>query len=171
MLACSLFTSMIFCFVFGWLSDKVGRKPLIMTGLLLGTLTLYPFYVSLTHFGNPDLELAMQNSPAVVIANPNECSFQLVPAELKSHIKFTSSCDILKNLLNQYSVSYANLEGPPGSLAKLIIGNVTVSSVNVTGIMVILVKKCAAPHSLLPPPHFNQGKYHLDPWDSVYSHD
>lgn len=107
-----------------------------MAGCFLGAITLFPFYKSFTHFGNPDLEIAMERFPAVVIADPRECSLQLVPSELKKHIKFTSSCDVLKSLLNQYSVSYTNQDAPTGSLAKLRIGNMTVSSVDISGLTV-----------------------------------
>ena len=128
MLVPVLICTMSSCFLFGWLSDKVGRKPLVMVGLLLSASILYPFCMAFTHFGNPELESAMKRSPAVVVAEPKECSFQFVPSELKKHMKLRSSCDILKNLLNQYSVSYSNEAAPQGSLVVLKIGNETISS-------------------------------------------
>src|SRR5688500_3708155 len=91
---------------FGWLSDKIGRKPIIMAGCLLAAVTYFPIFKALTHYANPALEAAAANSPAVVIADPKDCSFQFVPGELKSHVKFTNSCDLVKNLLNSRSVPY-----------------------------------------------------------------
>jgi hypothetical protein len=123
-------------FMSGWLSDKIGRKPLVMTGLILSAIIIYPICMGFTHFGNPELEVAMKQSPVVVIADPKECSFQFVPSELKAHIKFTSYCDILKNLLNDYGVSYSNEEAPKEALAKVKIGNLMYTSPNVTGLTV-----------------------------------
>ena len=116
---------------FGWLSDKIGRKPIIMAGCLLAALTYFPIFKGLTHFANPALEQATINSPAVVVADPKDCSFQFVPSELKSHVKFNSSCDIVKNLLNARSVSYVNEEAPPGTLASVRIGETVIQSVDI----------------------------------------
>ena len=121
---------------FGWLSDKIGRKPIVLTGCFLAAVTYYPLFMALTHFANPDLELAMSKNPAVVIADPSDCSFQFVPGELKGHVKFTSSCDLLKNLLSSYSVSYSNEEAPKGSLAIVKFGNKSISSVSIQGMTV-----------------------------------
>src|SRR5690606_7936916 len=117
---------------FGWLSDKVGRKPIIMAGCLLAMLTYFPIFKGLTHFGNPALERAMQTSPAVVIADPADCSFQFVPSELKSHVKFNKSCDVVKSLLNARSVTYTNESAPPGTLARVRIGNTEIQSVDLS---------------------------------------
>jgi hypothetical protein len=130
MLAVSLLVTMIGCFLFGWLSDKIGRKPLVMAGCLLGALTAYPLFLCITHFGNPALENAMKSSPVFVISDPKDCSLQLVPSELKDYVKFTSSCDILKNLLNEYGVPYINEKAQADSIAKLKIGNITISSIS-----------------------------------------
>jgi len=116
---------------FGWLSDKIGRKPIIMAGCLLAAITYFPIFKGLTHYANPALEAAAKNSPAVVVADPNDCSFQFVPGELKSHVKFTSSCDIVKNLLNGRSVNYTNEAAPAGSVASLRIGNTVIQGVDV----------------------------------------
>lgn len=130
MLAVSLIFSMVFCFSFACLSDKIGRKPLVMTGCFLAVMLTHPIFMGFTYYGNPDLELAMEMSPAVVISDPNECSYQFVPAELKEHIKYTSSCDVLKNILNNYSISYENEVAPDGSIARLKIGSVEISSID-----------------------------------------
>ncbi|MBS0515692.1 MAG: MFS transporter [Proteobacteria bacterium] len=115
---------------FGWLSDRIGRKPIIMAGCLLAALTYFPIFKGLTHYANPALEAAAAKSPAVVVADPKDCAFQFVPGELKGQIKFTSSCDVLKNLLNARSVNYANEVAPAGSLASVRLGSTTVSSVD-----------------------------------------
>jgi nitrate/nitrite transporter NarK len=138
MLAIMLFLAMILNFIFGWISDKIGRKPIIMLGCLLATFVIYPVYMSFTHFGNPELEKAMHESPVFVIADPNDCSFALIPSELKSHIKFKSSCDLLKNLLNQYSVSYKNDKAREGMVARAIIGKYNVTSVDISEMTVRL---------------------------------
>ncbi|HET6395662.1 MAG TPA: MFS transporter [Pseudoxanthomonas sp.] len=116
---------------FGWLSDKVGRKPIIMAGCLLAALTYFPIFKGLTHFANPALAAAAENSPAVVVADPGDCSFQFVPGELKSHVKFNNSCDIVKNVLNTRSVSYTNEAAPAGTLASVRIGETVIQSVDV----------------------------------------
>jgi hypothetical protein len=139
MLAIILFIGIVQCFLWGWLSDKIGRKPIIMLGCLLGALLFYPLYMSLTHFGNPALEKARRESPVVVIADPDDCSFALIPSELKSHIKFKSSCDLLKNLLNQYSVSYTNVRAPKGTIATAIIGKFNITSVDIRHIDVSII--------------------------------
>jgi MFS family permease len=118
--------------LFGWLSDKIGRKPIIMAGCLLAMLTYFPIFKGLTHYANPALERAMATSPGMVIADPNDCSFQFVPGELKNHVKFNNSCDIVKNLLNQRSVTYTNQDAAPGSLARVKIGDTEIQSVDLS---------------------------------------
>lgn len=132
MLAVTLFISIFFNLIFARLSDKIGRKPLVMTGLFLGAILIFPIFMGFTHYGNPDLENAMEMSPAVVIVDPDECSWQFAPSELKEHIKFTSSCDVLKSILSNYSISYLTEVAPPGSIAKLKIGNFTIDSVDLS---------------------------------------
>ncbi|MCA0395116.1 MAG: MHS family MFS transporter [Proteobacteria bacterium] len=119
---------------FGWLSDKVGRKPIIMVGCLLAALTYFPLFKGLAHFANPALAAAAKANPAVVVADPKDCSFQFVPGELKSHVKFSNSCDIVKNLLNGRSVSYSNEAAPAGTLASVRIGETVIQSVSLSGL-------------------------------------
>src|SRR5690606_17805903 len=116
--------------LFGWLSDKIGRKPIIMAGCLLAALTYFPIFKALTNAANPALAQAAANSPAVVVADPADCSFQFVPGELKSHVKFSNSCDSVKNLLNARSVTYTNERAPAGTLACVRIGDTVIQSVN-----------------------------------------
>src|SRR5690606_8222129 len=119
---------------FGWLSDKIGRKPIIMAGCLLAALTYFPIFKALTHYANPALERAAATSPAVLTAAPGDCAFQFVPGELKSHVTFNSSCDVLKNLLSSRSVTYSTTDAPAGTLASVRIGDTLVQSVNLAGL-------------------------------------
>ncbi|MCD9029486.1 MHS family MFS transporter [Luteimonas sp. BDR2-5] len=119
---------------FGWLSDKIGRKPIIMAGCLLAAITYFPLFKALTHYANPALEAAAKTSPAVVVADPKDCSFQFVPGELKGHVTFNNSCDIVKNLLNARSVPYTNEKASPGTLASVRIGDTEIQSVDVVAL-------------------------------------
>ena len=120
--------------LFGWLSDKIGRKPIIMAGCLLAVLTYFPLFKGLAHYGTPALAAAAEANPAVVVADPADCSFQFVPGELKSHVKFSNSCDIVKNVLNSRSVSYSNEAAPAGTLASVRIGETVIQSVDLSAL-------------------------------------
>ncbi|MCC6717906.1 MAG: MFS transporter [Acetobacteraceae bacterium] len=114
-----------FFIFFGWLSDKVGRKPIILGGCLLGAILYFPLFQALTNAVNPTLEIALETSPVTVVANPAECSFQFNPTGTAS---FTSSCDIAKSFLARNAVNYSNIEAPAGSVAKIIIGGTEVAA-------------------------------------------
>jgi len=120
MIALGLLIGTPFFIVFGALSDKIGRKPIIMAGCLIAALTYFPVFKGLTHFANPALEKAQATAPVTIIADPATCSFQFNPVGTSS---FTSSCDILKAFMASNSVNYANEAAPPGTLAKARIGN------------------------------------------------
>ena len=115
---------------FGWLSDKIGRKPIIMAGCLLAAVTYFPIFKGLTNAANPALAAAAAANPAVVVADPRDCSFQFVPGELKSHVKFSNSCDLVKNLLGARSVSYTTEAAPAGTLASVHLGDTVIQSVD-----------------------------------------
>ena len=112
-----------FFILFGWLSDKVGRKPIILAGFLLAALTYFPIFKAITHYANPALEAALASSPVTVIADPSECSFQL---KLTGTETFTTSCDIAKSALVARSVNYDNQAAPKGTVAQVKIGEQTI---------------------------------------------
>ncbi len=126
MVAISLVIGTPFFVIFGTLSDKIGRKPIIMAGCLLAVLTYFPVFTALTAAANPDLTRAQQTAKVVVIADASECSFQGSP--VAREIDFKSSCDIAKRFLVQSSVSYSNLAAAPGSVAKVAIGEVVIEA-------------------------------------------
>jgi MFS family permease len=120
MIALALLIGTPFFIVFGALSDRIGRKPIIMAGCLIAAVTYFPIFQGITHFANPALEKAQASAPVTVIADPATCSFQFNPVGTAS---FTSSCDIVKSFLARNSVNYQNEAAPAGSVAKVRIGN------------------------------------------------
>ena len=106
---------------FGWLSDKIGRKKIIMTACLLAALTLFPLFKALTFAANPDLAMAVQNSPVTVTANADECSFQFDPIGKNTFDK--TSCDIAKAYLAHDGTSYSNIDMPAGTIAQVQVGD------------------------------------------------
>ena len=114
-----------FFVLFGWLSDKIGRKPIILAGFLLAALTYFPIFKAITHYANPKLETALSSAPVTVIADPGECSFQFKATGTE---KFTTSCDVAKSGLVNLSVNYNNEVAPAGTKAKVKIGDQTLSA-------------------------------------------
>ncbi|MBX3520722.1 MAG: MHS family MFS transporter [Xanthobacteraceae bacterium] len=112
-----------FFILFGWLSDKIGRKPIMLAGFLLGAVTYFWIFQGLTHYVNPALEKALRDAPVTVIADPSECSFQFNPV---GTAKFTTSCDIAKSALVARSVNYSNQAAPKGTPASVKIGDQTI---------------------------------------------
>ena len=131
LIAAALLIATPFFVVFGSLSDKIGRKMIIMLGCLLAAVTYFPIFKGLTHYANPALEAAIRNSPVVVTADPNECQFQFNPTGTK---KFTSSCDIVKAKLAAASVNYSNVSAPPGTVASVKIGDKVINSYSAVGL-------------------------------------
>ena len=124
MVAISLIIGTPFFVIFGTLSDKIGRKPLILAGCLLAVVTYFPVFKALTKAANPDLYAAQQSAQVTVTADPAECSFQFNPTGTK---KFTSSCDIAKQRLAGASVSYENIAAPAGTPAVIKVGETVVN--------------------------------------------
>ncbi len=125
MVAIALAIGTMFFVVFGWLSDKIGRKPIIMAGLLLAVLTYFPLFKAMTEFGNPALAAAQANIRATVTADPKDCNFQFNPT---GTAKFTTSCDIATSTLTKNSVPYDVVAGPAGSVATIKIGDAIIES-------------------------------------------
>jgi MFS family permease len=119
MIAVSLLLGTPFFIVFGWLSDRIGRKPIILAGFALAVVTYFPIFQGLVHYTNPKLEAALASAPVTVIADPSECSFQFNPVGVA---KFTTSCDIAKSALVSRSVNYQNEAAPTGTKASVKVG-------------------------------------------------
>ncbi len=117
--AASLLIATPFFIVFGWLSDRIGRKPIILAGCLIAALTYFPLFQTLANAVNPALVAAQTNAPVVVIADPEECSFQFNPVGTAS---FTTSCDIAKSFLARNAVNYENQTAPRGTPARIRVG-------------------------------------------------
>ena len=129
LIAGSLVIGTPFFVIFGSLSDKIGRKVVILGGLLLAVILYIPntpvsLFNGLTHFANPALEKAMASAPATVTADVNECTFQFNPT---GTAKFTSSCDIAKQVMAANSASYSTIPGPAGGLAVVKIGDTEIT--------------------------------------------
>ncbi|KQT65800.1 MULTISPECIES: MFS transporter [unclassified Aureimonas] len=119
MIAAGLLIATPFFVIFGTLSDRIGRKPIIMAGLALACLTYFPIFKAITHYANPALEQAIVSAPVVVTADPAECSFQFNPV---GTTKFTSSCDVAKASLVKRGIPYTNVAAPAGTPAVVSIG-------------------------------------------------
>jgi MFS family permease len=124
LIAVSLLIGTPFFIVFGVLSDRIGRKMIIMVGCALAMLTYFPIFKGLTHAANPALESAIATSPVVVVANPDECSVQFNPV---GSSKFTKPCDIAKAALVNKGIPYTN-EAGSGTDASIKVGNTVIPS-------------------------------------------
>jgi Sugar (and other) transporter len=133
-IAAALIIGTPFFIVFGALSDKIGRKKIIMTGCLLAALTYFPIFKALTAYANPALDRAVATQPVVVVADANDCSFQFDPV---GKTAFTNSCDVAKAALAKAGVPYSNVAAPAGSVAVVRIGGeagVSVDAFSGTGL-------------------------------------
>jgi len=115
---------------FGWLSDKVGRKPVMLFGMILALVAFFPGFHALTRAANPALAEAQVSAPVAVIADPATCSVQFDPV---GKTAFSSSCDIAKSVLSNAGVGYSNIAAEPGSVALVRIGRTEVASVEGAG--------------------------------------
>jgi len=108
-----------FFVVFGALSDRIGRKTLVMTGCLLAVLTYFPTFKAITHYANPALERAVATAPVVVVADAARCSLQFDPV---GKAAFRESCDVAKTALARAGVPYRNEAATAGATAVVRIG-------------------------------------------------
>ncbi|WP_353093497.1 MFS transporter [Methylibium sp.] len=131
LIAASLLIGTPFFIVFGSLSDKIGRKPIILAGCLIAALTFFPLFKALTGAANPDLAAAQAKNKVLVHADPAECSFQFNPT---GTVKFTSSCDIAKQVLAAGSVSYDNVAHAAGTPATITVGETVIQSYSSKGL-------------------------------------
>ena len=111
--------------LFGWLSDRIGRKSIILAGCLIAAVLYFPLFKLMTATANPALYAAQENTKVVVLADPADCSFQFNPT---GTAKFTNSCDIAKSALARNSVNYTTEPAPAGSVARIRIGATEVAA-------------------------------------------
>jgi hypothetical protein len=113
---------------FSWLSDRVGRKPVMLGGIVVAAVAFFPGFQAMTRAANPGLWDAMQRAPVVVVADPAHCSVQFDPI---GKTIYNSSCDIAKAALSNAGVSYTSKTADaPGALAVVHIGKMAVHSVS-----------------------------------------
>ena len=115
----------------GWLSDRIGRKPILVTGFILAAALYFPLFGQLTHAVNPKLAMALEQSPVKVVADPDTCSFQFNPVGTAA---FTSSCDIVKSALAKSAVNYSNQAAEAGETAYVLIGDARVDGYEADGL-------------------------------------
>jgi len=125
MVAAALGASTPFFVLFGRLSDRIGRKKLVIGGCLLGALVMFPLFKGLVYYANPGIAEAQKSSPIVVVADPRECNFQFDPS---GQVPFSTSCDIAKSALAKAGVPYLNEAAQAGTMATVRVGAHVVTS-------------------------------------------
>lgn len=131
MLAGGLAIATPFFIFFGWLSDKIGRKVIVLGGCLLAVLTFFPIFKGLTHYGNPAIEEARATAPAIIEADPTSCSFQFDPVGVR---KFTNSCDVAAAALTKSGVPYTVEKREAGVVARIRVGGKEVTAYEAAGL-------------------------------------
>ncbi|WP_293762476.1 MFS transporter [uncultured Aquitalea sp.] len=121
MLVAALIISAPLFLFFGKLSDRIGRKPILMAGFLLGALLTFPAFKGLTLYASPDIAHAQQRSPVTVVADPTTCHFLFDPV---GKAKLDTACDKAKSLLAKSGIPYQEKAGPAGSM-QVMIGSTT----------------------------------------------
>jgi len=124
LIAISLILGTPFFIIFGSLSDKIGRKPIIMAGCLIAALTYFPLFNALTTYGNPKLQAAIQKSPVKVVSDPANCGVLL---NLTGTKVFTNACDVTRSYLANAGVNYDKVDGPAGTMATVKVGDKAVA--------------------------------------------
>jgi len=127
LIAIALLLATPFFLVFGALSDKIGRKWIILGGCIIAAATYFPIFKAITHYGNPALEQAINSAPVVVVADPASCNFQVDPSGTR---KFPASCDIATRVLTNASVNYTTVDAPAGTVATIKVGDKVFQSFN-----------------------------------------
>jgi MFS family permease len=120
LIAISLIIGTPFFILFGSLSDRIGRKPIIMTGCLLAVLTYFPLFNALTTYANPKLQAAIQKSPVTVLAPAGDCNLIL---NLTGTAKFTTACDLSRTFLANSGVNYDKVDSTSVTLATVKVGD------------------------------------------------
>ena len=120
MIAIALIIGTPFFLIFGWLSDRIGRKKIILAGCLIAAVAYFPLFHSLAKAVNPALYAAQARAPVTVIADPADCSLQFDPIGKTRFDR--KSCDIAKSFLVKAGVAYSTEAAPPGTAAQLRIG-------------------------------------------------
>ena len=127
LIAIALLLATPFFLVFGALSDRIGRKWIILGGCIIAAATYFPIFKAITHYGNPALEQAINSAPVVVVADPASCNFQVDPSGTR---KFPASCDIATRMLTNASVNYTTVDAPAGTVATIKVGDKVFQSFN-----------------------------------------
>ena len=130
MIAVTLVSAPLYVF-FAWASDKAGRRPVMLFGMALLTVSYFPGYQLISKAANPALIEASERAPVVVVADPDDCSFML-DLTGGAH-QFASSCDIARSALADAGASYAMRDAAPGSRAVVRIGDVEVEATSAEG--------------------------------------
>ena len=129
-LAVAVASAFLYVF-FGWLSDRVGRKPVMLFGMLLALVAFFPGFQALTRAANPALAEAQASAPVTVIADPSTCAVQFDPV---GRAAFASSCDLAKGVLSGAGISYRNEAAPEGSAAMVRIGDRLIPSLEASSL-------------------------------------
>jgi MFS family permease len=117
---------------FGWLSDRIGRKPIILVGCAVAALSYFPLFTALTDAANPALAKAQATSPVTIVAHQDDCSFQFDPVGKN---KFdTKSCDVAKSYMAKTGITYTNVEAAPGAVAQISVGDKVLTAPDVANL-------------------------------------
>lgn len=130
LIATSLLIGTPFFVFFGWLSDKIGRKWIIIIGCVLAAATYFPIFKAITVAANPVLARAEASAPVVVSADPASCAFQFDPV---GKAKFNTPCDVAKAYLAKAGVSYSAHAAPAGAATSVKVGGVTLDGFDSKG--------------------------------------
>ncbi|MFG1223939.1 MFS transporter [Xanthobacter wiegelii] len=123
LIAWSLVFGTGFFVFFGWLSDKIGRKPIILAGCLIAAASYFPLFNMITTYANPALEKAIQNIRVTVVSDPANCGSLFNPVGTRI---YSQPCDLARDFLAKSSVKYSTEAGPAGSPVQLKINDTVI---------------------------------------------